>query len=325
MPNILFASNSVSHFPGTSIGSADWTFDANRVPYSIETELLTKASSPPLPLSPDGTQEWWFHLKNGSTSWYSNSDDPIIEIVDSDGTRILELSMYNRSGEGYYCRYVVDGVTYTLTNTLPIANNIMRTYDVKIKDAGLNWEMSVYVNEMLIFNDSRPFTTFVAPASFQIGGHYGDTNTNTTQYYYSEFIVADGDTRNARLDLLRPVAVGAYGNWSGPVISLSDEDPTTGMTTVSPDQNQSTLLTPYSGATNISNIVQVTTSVRGINSPTQLQHLIRMSAVDYLTPSYTIPFSKDYQITDWALNPATSQPWEAADLLTAEFGFKSIA
>ncbi len=325
MPNILFASNSISHFPGSTIGSADWSFDVNRVPYSIETPYLTKCGSPPLPLSPDNTQEWWFHFKNGSEQWYLNSDDPIIEIVDVNGARILELSMYNRSGEGYHTRYTVDGSSYTNTQSLPIADDMMRTYDIMIKDDGLNWRAEVYVNELLVENISLPVNNFIDPARFNIGGHEGNNNTGTTKYFYSEIIIADGDTRNARLDLLRPVAVGAYGNFNGPVLSLSDDDPTTGMTTVSPDQNQSTILTPYSGATNISNIVQITTSVRGINSPTQLQHLIRMSAVDYLTPSIAVPFTKDYQVTDWDLNPATSQPWAAADLVSAEFGFKSIA
>ena len=325
MPNILFASNSVSHFPGSTIGSALWSFDSNRVPYSIQTPLQTKCGSPLLPISPDNTQEWWFHLRNGSSEWYVNSDDSIIEIVDANGARILELSMYDRTGEGYHTRYTVDGVSYTNTQSLPIPENMMRTYDIMIKNDGLNWRAEVYTNELLIENISVPVNTFIAPARFNIGGHAGDTNNNDTNYYYSEIIVADGDTRNARLDLLRPVAVGAYGNWNGPVLSLSDDDPTTGMTTVSPLQSQSTILTPYSGATNISNIVQITTSVRGINSPANLQHLIRMSAVDYLTASIPVPFSKDYQITDWALNPATSLPWAAADLVTAEFGFKSIA
>lgn len=325
MTNILFASNAISHFPGSTVGVPSWTYDANRVPYSIQTPYQTKCGSPLIPPSPDNTQEWWFHFRNGSSEWYINTDDSIIEIVDSTGAAILELSMYDRTAEGYITRYTVDGVNYTTKQSLPIPNSVMRTYDIMIKNDGLFWRALVYANELLVAKIDLALTTFVAPARFNIGGHSGNSNTGTTTFYYSEIIVADGDTRNARLDLLRPTAVGAHSDWSGPVLSLSDDNPTTGMTTVSPNLSQTTILTPYSGATNISNIVQITTSARGINSPANLQHLIRMSGVDYLTPNIAVPYEKDYQVTDWALNPATSLPWATSDLATAEFGFKSIA
>lgn len=73
--------------------------------------------------------------------------------------------------------------------------------------------------------------------------------------YFSEVIISDSDTRNARLDLLRPVSAGAYENFDGPLSSLADDDPTTGMTTTLPDQSQSTILSDYAGANNISNVV----------------------------------------------------------------------
>lgn len=321
MPNILFASNSVSHFPGSVIGPAPWSYDSNRVPYSIMCPLETPVGSPDLPDS--ATDEWWFHFRCGSDLWYVNNNEPIFEIADLNGDRIFLLSFQDRTTEGFHSYFVVDGTQYMQVRYLPMANNQARTYDIQLKYTALNAELRVYMNEILIESFTYPVTSWIRPGRIFLGGSQGSGGDGQT--YYSEIIVADGDTRNARLDLLRPAAVGAYGNWNGPVASLSDDDPTTGMTTVSPDQYQSTILTPYTGANNVSNVVQITTSVRGINSPTKLQHLIRMSAVDYLTPSFDVPFSKDYQITDWAENPATSLPWAAADLAAAEFGFKSIA
>lgn len=322
MPNILFASNSVSHFPGTTIAADSWSFDSARVPYSLRTPLETLCSSPNFEASASG--ETWFHFRHGSTQFYVNNDEPICEIVDIDGVRILALSMYDRSGEGYHLRLNIDGNTPTYQRYAPILEEALRTYDVKVGLTGLTADIQVFVNEMRIFSYQFPISSFKLPRALWIGGSQGGGG-GEGQGYYSELIIADGDTRNARLDLLRPIAAGAYGNWDGPIASLSDDDPTTGMTTTLADQNQSTILSPYGGANNISNIVQVTTSVRGINSPSKLQHLVRMSAVDYLTSSFDVPYEKDYQITDWGQNPATSAPWAAADLTTAEFGFKSIA
>lgn len=321
MPNILFASNSVSHFPGSVIGPDPWSFDSSRVPYSIECPNRTPCGSPVFTEST--TNEYWFHFRHGSNEWWLHRDERIIEINDIDGNRIFQLSYHNRHTEGYHSRFTVDGTEYTNARFYPIRTNAMRTYDIQLKWTALNAEARVYMNEILVETITVVMTSFTHPHKMIFGGRYGDSDIGKD--FISEIIVADGDTRNARLDLLRPVAVGAYTEWDGPISSLSDDDPTTGMTTTTPNLSQSTILTPYTGANNISNIVQMTTTVRGINAPANLQHLIRMSGVDYLsTTTYTIPYEKDYQVTDWVQNPATSLPWAATDLPNVEWGFRSI-
>lgn len=328
MPNILFASNSVSHFPGAVIGAPVWSFDSNRVPYSLEVERQLKISSPEIP-DPGAVNTWWFHFRVGSDFWYINNNEQFFEITTEDGTSIYRISFHDRvnDGEGFHFDLTADGTDYAeVRGFIPWGNNQLRTVDVRYEFNGVNLIVQTYLNELLLHTFDLPVATYFRPSRLLLGGAVGvDQAPNGTQFF-SEIIVADGDTRNARLDLLRPTAVGVYGNWEGPVVSLSDDDPTTGMTTTLPNQIQSTILTPYTGANNISNIVQVTTTVRGINAPTNLKHLIRMSGVDYLsTDTYAIPFAKKYQITDWAENPATSSPWAATDLTNIEFGFESLA
>lgn len=324
MPNILFASNSISHFPGTLIGSPDWSYDSNRVPYSIEVPIDTIAASPRIKEST--TDETWVHFRVGSRQWWIHSDEPVCELVDISGNRILRLHYRNRTEDGWVMNTVMDGNSFTNKRFVPFLYSALRTIDIQVKLGTLQAEFRVYVNELLVLERVFAYNQLNArkPRFMWIGGGNGN-GVALNSPYYSEIIVADGDTRNARLDLLRPIAAGAYGNWDGPLVSLSDDDPTTGMTTISPNQSQTTILTPYTGANNISNIVQVTNTVRGLNSPTKLQHLIRMSGVDYLTPDFNVPFSKDYQVTDWSQNPATSAPWAASDLVNMEFGFRSIA
>jgi len=321
MPNILFASNSISHFPGTEVRNEIWSYNANRVPYSIWTVPATPAGSPIFPATTGN--ETWFHFTSTSDQYFINNVEPIVEILDLNGATIAQVTIENRIGNGYRMLFNAGGQTATIQKYYPITETRIRTYDLQIKFTNIVAEARLYMNEILIAESTFSVTGQEYPRQMVIGGHRG-SNDNFGAFY-SEIIVADGDTRNARLDLLRPISAGAYGNWNGAIGTLSDDDPTTGMITTLANQFQSTILTPYKGANNISNIVQITTSVRGINSPTQLQHLIRMNAVDYLTPAFAVPFSKDYQVTDWTQNPATTAPWDAADLSNAEFGFKSIA
>lgn len=321
MPNILFASNSISHFPGTEVKNDSWSYDANRVPYSIWTPPATPAGSPVFPATTG--DETWFHFESGSDQYYSNNDEPIVEILDVNGATLAKVSIEDRDTKGYHLTFNAGGQTETLEKYYPIPELRLRTYDLQVKFTNLLAECRLYMNEILILESGFSVSAKEYPRQMVIGGHRGAADSFGA--FYSEIIVADGDTRNSRLDLLRPVSAGVYGNWDGSIGTLSDDDPTTGMVATLPNQYQSTILTPYTGADNISNVVQVTTSVRGINSPTQLQHLIRMNTVDYLTPSFAVPFSKDYQITDWTQNPASTGPWDASDLINVEFGFKSIA
>ncbi len=322
MPSILFASNSVSHFPGSELRNTPWGYDMDRVPYAIYTPPETFCSTPIF--GPTSTGETWIHFRHGAEEFHQNVSEPICEIVDESGNRIAYLSVRDLNTYGYRLDIEAEGQEAFITRWMPVLDQQMRTFDIQVKSSGVLLEVRVYINEILVLTRSLSVTAEVVPRFLRIGGHSGFSN-DAYGGLYSEIIVADGDTRNSRLDLLRPVAAGAYNNWNGPISSLADDDPTTGMTTTLPNQNQSTVLTPYTGATNISNIVQVTTSVRGINSPAGLQHLIRMGGVDYTSGTFPIPYAKEFQVTDWKINPATSQPWEASDLSGTEFGFRSIA
>lgn len=321
MPNILFASNSISHFPGSYARNEEWSFDANRVPYAVYIPPATIASTPVFPAST--TNETWFHFRAGAFYWYVNNLERICEIVDIEGKRIALLACHDRTSQGYHLDVVTDTQTDQLVKWIPVANAQLRTFDIRVRHTALELQVDLYINELLLLTKTFSVAAEIVPRSIRMGGATGDHND--VGLHFSELIVSDSDTRNARLDLLRPVSAGVYENWDGPLSSLADDDPTTGMTTTLADQSQSTILTPYTGANNISNVVQVSTTVRGINSPEHLQHLIRMSGVDYLTADFTLPYAKDFQVTDWKLNPATSLPWAATDLDNVEFGFKSIA
>lgn len=321
MPNILFASNSISHFPGTEVRNDAWSYDSTRVPYSIWTPPATPAGTPIFDATT--SDETWFHFRHGTQQFNSNVQEPICEITDGNGITLMKFFVQDKASVGYYMDFYAGGQTEQQVKYLPIVENRTRTYDIMIKFTDTLAECQVYMNEILILESTFSVIAKEYPRFLLLGGHKGYNDDEGA--YYSEIIVADGDTRNARLDLIRPVGAGVYSDWDGSIGTLADDDPTSGMVTTLNDQLQSTILSAYGGANNISNVVQVTTTVRGVNAPTNLQHLIRMSGVDYLTSSFSVPFAKEFQVTDWVQNPATSTPWDASDLVSAEFGFKSLA
>lgn len=320
MPKILFASNSISHFIGTSIANevGSWTpYDTKRVPYAIKSAPGLVATSPKF--KPSTTTETWLRFTFGATRWDYNNNERIATLLDADGKEILNLQHYPRNG--YYMYFNADGQSTTeIRGGIPFTYNQARVYDMRVvhDTANSKARAEIYMNELLL--SSSEFTTAnpPVPTSIWIGGH-------STAGYYSEIIVADGDTRNGRLDLVIPQAEGAYREWDGLLGALSDDDPTTGMTAVLADQKQTTIMTEYTGASNISNIVQVTTTVKGENAPEGLDHLVRVNGADHYSTEYPLVEAKEIQVTDWAINPATSQPWTSADLTNIEFGFRSKA
>ena len=318
MPKILFASNSISHFPGSVVSSRTQYFDGARVPYAINSPVATVVGSPEF--NATTTDETWFHFRGGADAWPNNYADRFFEVNAADGTQIFYLAYDDSPDDGYYMSFLTQEGTRSGQFFLPWANGQFRTFDIQLLYTGIQATARLYVNEILILTLDGASSGVYVPRTCRFGGNSGDQNTG---FFFSEVIVADGDTRNARLDLLRPTAAGVHQDWLGPLGYLADDDPTTGMTTLAALEKQTTVLTPYTGAQNVSNVVQVTTTVRGINSPDLLRHIVRLTATDYESGDFSVPFEKDYQITDWSLNPATGVPWSSQDLANAEFGFVS--
>lgn len=323
MPNILFASNNVSHFPTVEAGSVPGTYDSTRVPYSL---ALSSYELVPSPVFPGSTgEETWFHFRNYVGDLDFNRTDTIFQAYDAAGKFLFQLNKRGTTYSHLITAHLYDGVTTNSVNsTIPLTPYKMNTIDIKYKVNGVSIELQVYVNGSLSLTNTfgaNP-SGYDVPIRFVIGA--GFTKTFTSIQHYSEIIVADGDTRNARLNLLRPLAAGAFEQWLGALGVLADDDTTTGLTTIAADQRHTMTLTPYTGAANISNFVSVSSTTRGLNSPSQLKHTVRLSGVNYDGPVRAVPYELAYQITDFTINPATSLPWHSDDLSLIETGFISI-
>lgn len=328
MPNIVFASNNIIHFPTGRAGTLAASFDATRVPYSImvdSEELITSHLFPAV-----AGNVTWFHFRTFFSSSLNSTrgTTDFFNIYDDQGYALVRLQ---KSGTGtdyvpfFLARIYDPNGTTNAASAIPMVRGRINTIDIRYEKTGLGINLQVYQNSALVINltiGSNPTNTR-KPRRIALSHCYASISYSAQ--YYSEIIVADDDTRNARLNLLRPNSTGHYEDWIGSIGTLVDDDSTTGMSTLAPNQRHTLGLPVYTGSQIISNFVATSLTTRGNNSPTGLKHILRRSGVDYEGPTHVVDFGLNYTITDFKINPSTSLPWVAADLNAIETGFLSVA
>jgi hypothetical protein len=323
MTNILFASNNLAHWPGSTSGSTPGHYDSDRIPYSINF-INGQALSSPQWLDHAG-DETWIHFNYYCGDTQLTSEVTFFQAYDDQGNLLYALiQRFNINAIALELR-LYDGATSKAIDLSGYMNDdVLSFMDFKHTSTAFGLGIDIYHAGALLGSNTFPANAnnYGKPVRCIITAAF----STTQPFEISEFIVADGDTRNARLDLLRPAATGAYSQWQGLISSLADDDSTTGVLTTVAAQRHSMTLTAYGGAQNVSNLVAVSQTTRGQNSPTKLKHSVRLSLVDYDNAlTHDVGFPLELKVTDFLLNPGTSLPWTAADLAAVEMGFISVA
>lgn len=321
MPNIIFASNNIAHWPSISESTDSARFDNTRVPYSIAFEYEETATSPIF--TPVAGAVSWVHFRSYMTARTTVDSDILIKAFDISGNPLFLLTKVSNTS-AFVCRLrlYTGGADVDVNQSFPFNRHKINTIDVKYTNTDGALEAIMYVNGgQVAITNSGGTPGFGQIAYFSMGAAFCSTGL---QMNVSEILIADGDTRNARLNLLRPTAEGGETDWVGLVLDLADDDPTTGMTTTMVDQRQTVQVGAYTGANNVSAVVVASQSYAGVGGPMNMRHTVRMGAVNYDSDA-DIPLTEalQYELTDYLINPGTSLPWTAADLAVMEMGFIS--
>lgn len=324
MPNILFASNNLVHWPLSVSSSEAVTFDSGRVPYSLQLNYNETMSSPVF--TPAVGDVTWLHNRMYMDGLYTTGAYQMMRAFDVNGQILFSIDKKGGSGEflTILTLYRPSG-SLTIEQTFPFNSLKMNSVDVRYENDGAEVNMGLYVNGGLAgYLSWTGVVSWGQPAYFTLGSVFATLNTGSM--HVTEMIVADGDTRNARLNLLRPTAVGGETDWVGVATDLADNDPTSGMTSIAALERQTLTLSAYTGAGNISSLVVATMALAGANAPQNFRHTVRMATTNY-DSSADIPLGQDlrYGLTDFQINPATSLPWVSGDLSSLEMGFISKA
>lgn len=325
MAKILFASNNIGHFPGSVATTISGAFASSRVPYGITLYNRGVAASPRF--TPSSGTVTSFHFKTFNADTGQSNSSILFECFDQSNRSIVRLNRFFNTASLLLNMTLSNGSTTITTSTsMPLTISRRNAIDVVVTISLTLIRVDLYINNGLAATLSFASNTnnISNPNRFNIGAAYSDDFINGQ--IFSEILVADADTRNARLNLLRPASAGAFSEWSGPISNLVDDDNATGIYTTLPNQRQTLALSEYAaGASHLSNVVSVTQTTRGLNSPSKLRHTVRLSGVNYDSDPIDIAFTPQYNIVDLPVNPATSLPWTSSDLSTIETGFLSVA
>ncbi len=323
MTAILFASNNISHWPLSVSDSLANTFDSTKVPYSIKLAYLESIASPVFTAAAGDVT--WFHFRVWANTLDTNDTFHMLKIFDVNNNLLLQV---NKFGSGSFYNLglqVYDGATNTnVVAAFPLNPAVMNIIDVRFEvTAGGVLDGKLYLNGGLAAVGafaSNP-NSYGKPTHCALGAAFASA---AGFQYFSEILVADGDTRNARMSLLRPTGAGFEADWVGVEADLADDDPTSGMTSIVAAERQTLTIGTYTGASNISSVLIATQSVAGANAPQNLRHTVRMSSVNYDSAGdIALSDALQYETTDFQINPGTSLPWVSADLSGLEIGFIS--
>jgi hypothetical protein len=321
MPNITFASNNKAHWPLSNTDATADSFDSTKVPYAISLNQDESISSPEFAeVVGDVT---WLHCRIWANDSLTAGVVHLMRVFDANQNMMCEVKKVN--GIKWLVELIADDGTTTEANnaSFNVNLNVVNQIDVRVEVTGALINTSLYINGGLaaVSNIAANVGAFGKPNHFNLGAAFSQISSKVN---YSEILVSDSDTRNARMSLLRPTAEGGHTDWVGVAAELADNDPTSGMTSIAIDEYETLALSAYAGASNISSVIIATLSMAGANAPQNLKHIIRLSAVDYEIGS-DIPLSPilQYDITDYQENPAASLPWISSHLTSMEAGMRS--
>jgi hypothetical protein len=310
MPNILFASNNAAHWSGAGT-SANSGHDATKVPYSV---LVNNTTMSPI-FKPSTTDETWIHFRSASFGVATNGTSPLFRVRGNNQASLLYTYAVQFQNVYSYNWYDTNGGS----NDDRTGWNGEAIWDIGCRFTPFLMEYQLYRNGSLIAGH-----TFASNPN-------GIDRVESVEFLrngiaFDEFFVADGDTRGGRLNMLRPVNLGAYDQWTGSIVALADDDPLSAITTNLPNNRTTLDFGSFDTIQNISNVVIASLTKRGLNSPSKLRHSLRRTGVDYDDAApFDIAFDSQLNISDYPINPSTMLAWQPADIALTEFGFKAEA
>jgi hypothetical protein len=138
---------------------------------------------------------------------------------------------------------------------------------------------------------------------------------------YSEFIVADEDTRPLALWTLAPVASGVNQLWTpntvGNINEVTIDDSTLVATSTNDQQSEWTVpTTPPTGSWTVKALVQEARVSVGATGPQHFDWIVNVGGTDYTAGLSVAPTNvlSNFANRIWATNPATSAAWSLSDI-----------
>jgi hypothetical protein len=268
----------------------------------------------------------WIHWRqyfNGTHN--TNADGYWWTVIDSSGQNLARADISN----GTTAYQVYDGgggFTASAYVTSP-GIGVQTDVDIHIQvNSGGNNIITAYHDGVQVATASEPWIdstgafTLILNA-IDIGQGSGD------DWYISEMMVADEDTRGLRLATLIPDAVGGETSWSGAFGDVTDRADGSAISSATAAQRTSFNVGAYGGPatpTAVRGVFVQCWATAGASGPTQIEPFLRISATNYDSTTIVAPTFEKQVIGEWATNPNTAVAWVGADFASLEIGVESV-
>lgn len=299
----------------------------------VEGEQMFKAFS--------ATTDCWAHVRFAGEGSNANGSQPrdFIQVRDTNGNVMAAIRDDGRefdSSWGVNVRYATStgGGLATGAEAFPLTDLEFQDWDIRVQittatNPDDTMTVSFYRNGQLRFTTSVVDASgWAHPAQILLRERNGQLNTNMDHAYYQDVIVSDGiPTVGMELAVLVPSAVGNYSDFANDYNNIDDDgyDSSTVISTSTPTDRESWVFSSPTfdlGDKVIYAVVMDTVAQLDLGAAiADFQPFLRISATDYagasLGANNIVP---DSYITIFTQNPATSNPWQEADLTGLEAG-----
>jgi hypothetical protein len=275
----------------------------------------------------------WVHVQfSENTSNATTSNAQMVRVLDGSGVCRLIVRGTGTAGQLKISKRTSAGVITDLVtgSSGAWANSVQ----VDKLDLFINYavagQASLYIDGTLVADFSGDVTTDSATSLAQV--EFASPNT-TNNVVFSEYIMADGDTRGMAYYNLNPVAAGNTQGWTPNTVGNINETTLSDATIVSTSTNNtlSEWTTPTSLPSGSWAVRAVTQSARvqiGTTGPQHFDWVVRtIDGTDNLAGASVAPstsFSNFAKI--WNTNPQTATAWATSDIASGfNLGIKSLA
>ena len=277
--------------------------------------------------------ELWFHAHIYQATTTSGTQQTLIEFMDTaSGNVQLAIRSNDDSAHSAFPQIRSGGSLADLGGSYIFGNKNYK-FDIHIKIHATTGIFRVYKNGSMVYEFTGDTSTVNNQIDKIVMKNY---SSYTASYrYWSQVIVADESTIGWHLDTLRPTGDESLTNWTGAYSDVDESDHQSTSDTVSSDTVNAEARFSHAGINAVlpdsshqikAIVVASATSISSGATPTDYQHLVRVSSATYTSSNMGAvkDGSVEPRYSIWANSPATATTWTYAEVNGMSFGVKNV-
>jgi hypothetical protein len=262
----------------------------------------------------------WYHFRMATGEFGGLASGSPVRVIDANSNILAQLEVVN----GTQFRISARGTTTASSGYVTLGLDTPYSIDIQVI-VGATTTVRWYINAALYGEQ-----TVTTGAGFDVArGMNVSHSASVGEFYFSEIIIADEDTRGMRVRELRPTSFGIFQEWDGSITALRDADLATGISTNTADRRVSfgvSNLQFIQPGDVINRVVAQSYAQKGETGLSKFNHFFRYrdttteDGVDQVLSTFG-----DYYLEEFPLNPQTGLAWDPDDFRSLQTGVRSRA